>query len=133
MMILALIGLAGPLANQAEPQGKGPDPAARSKIRLAIPAPSFSYLPIYVAIRKGFFARRGFDMEIIQMAAGLAAPALSAQTYDSVRDTFSKAGIPADEQAKSYIAMLGATAGLKGDLSPTVIFDFSFAAEAARN
>ena len=317
MMILALIGLAGPLANQAESQGKGPDPATRAKIRLATPAPSLSYLPIHIAIRKGFFARRGFDMEIIQMAAGLAAPALlnrsidyttipsgratgaaqgaplkvicftsvklqhllisrpeiaavsdlagkrigagglgtlpayearfiidryrlgpntaiisvpssmdrligtqkgsidagivsapldlkaeemglkrllhigsilqipqaglatteeklrsaraevievlkainegldytwtqregtieiiarwmnlspaqAATTYDSVRDTFSKNGIPTDEQAKAYVAMLGATAGLKGDPSPAVIFDFSFAAEAAR-
>lgn len=58
--------------------------------------------------------------------------AQAAKTYDSVRDTFSKAGIPSEEQGKSYIAMLGATAGLKGELSPAVIFDFSFAAEAAK-
>lgn len=309
--------LAGPQATRTEAQGKPPEPAPRAKIRLATPAPSLSYLPIHVAIRRGFFARRGFDMEVIQIAAGLAAPALlnraidyttipsgpatgaargaplkvicftsvklqhllisrpdiaavgdlagkrigagglgtlpayearfiidkyrlgpgtaiisvpssldrlistqkgnidagivsapldlkaeemglkrllhvgsvlqipqaglatteeklrgaraevieilkainegldytwtqregtidiiarwmnlssaqAATTYDSVRDTFSKNGIPTEEQAKAYVAMLGATAGLKGDPSPAVIFDFSLAAEAAK-
>ncbi len=42
-----------------------------------------------------------------------------------------KNGIPAEEQVKAYIAMLGATAGLKGDISSGSIFDFSLAAEAA--
>jgi hypothetical protein len=51
-------------------------------------------------------------------------PAQAANTYDSVRDAFSRAGIPTDEQTKPYIAMLGTTAGLKGDMSPAVIFDF---------
>jgi hypothetical protein len=49
-----------------------------------------------------------------------------------VRDTYSKAGIPTDEQTKSYIAMLGATAGLKRDMSPAIIFDFPFAAKAVK-
>jgi len=51
-------------------------------------------------------------------------PAQSAKTYDSVRDTFSRAGVPTDEQAKSYIAMLGTAAGLKRDMSPAVILVF---------
>jgi NitT/TauT family transport system substrate-binding protein len=53
-----------------------------TKIRLAVPSPSLSYLPIYVALQKGFFARRGFDMEVIQMAAGLTAPALLNRAID---------------------------------------------------
>jgi len=56
----------------------------------------------------------------------------AAKAYDSVKETFSKNGVPSEEQAKSYIAMLSATAGLKGDFSPASIFDFSSAAEASK-
>ena len=52
--------------------------------------------------------------------------------YDSVRETFSKNGVPTEEQAKAYITMLSSTAGLKGDLPAAAIFDFSPAAEAAK-
>ena len=55
---------------------------------------------------------------------------MDASAYVSVRNTFSKSGGPSEEQAKAYIARLGATAGLKGEISPAAIFDFSFAAEA---
>lgn len=41
-------------------------------------------------------------------------PAQAANACDSVRDAFSRAGIPTDEQARPYIAMLGTMAGLKG-------------------
>ena len=54
------------------------------------------------------------------------------KAYDSVRETFSKNGIPSEEQAKSYISMLTATAGLGGEVSPQAIFDFSLAAQAAK-
>src|SRR5205807_6401909 len=57
----------------------------------------------------------------------------SVKAYDSVRDTFSKIGVPTEEQAKAYIAMLSSTASLKGDVAAGSIFDFSLAAEAARN
>ena len=53
-----------------------------TKIRLAVPSPSLSYLPIHVALKKGFFTRRGFDIEVIQMAAGLTAPALLNRAID---------------------------------------------------
>ena len=43
-------------------------------------------------------------------------PAQAAIVYDSVRETFSKNGMPTEEQAKAYITMLRSTAGLKGDL-----------------
>src|ERR1041384_5051038 len=38
------------------------------------------------------------------------------KAYDSVRDTYSQNGIPTEEQAKAYIAMLAATAGVSGNL-----------------
>jgi NitT/TauT family transport system substrate-binding protein len=53
-----------------------------TKVRLATPPPSLSYLPIHVALQKGFFLKRGFDVEVIQMAAGLAAPALLNRSID---------------------------------------------------
>jgi len=59
-------------------------------------------------------------------------PAQAARVYDAVRDTFSKNGIPTEEQTKAYITMLGSTAGLKGDMPAAAIFDFSLAAEAAK-
>ena len=59
-------------------------------------------------------------------------PVQAAKAYDSVRDTFSKIGVPSEEQAKAYIAMLSSTASLKGDVAAGSIFDFSLAAEAAR-
>jgi NitT/TauT family transport system substrate-binding protein len=54
----------------------------RSKIRIATASPSLSYLPIYVAVKKGFFAKRGFDVELIQMSASLTAPALLNRSVD---------------------------------------------------
>ena len=60
-------------------------------------------------------------------------PVQAAKAYDSVRDTFSKIGVPTEEQAKAYIAMLSSTASLKGDVAAGSIFDFSLAAEAARD
>jgi len=60
-------------------------------------------------------------------------PAQAAKVYDSVRDTFSRAGVPTDEQTKAYVAMLTSTAALKGEVPPTAIFDFSPAADAARD
>jgi NitT/TauT family transport system substrate-binding protein len=59
-------------------------------------------------------------------------PTQAAKAYDSVRDTFSKIGVPTEEQAKAYIAMLSSTANLKGDVPAGSIFDFSLAAEAAK-
>jgi NitT/TauT family transport system substrate-binding protein len=59
-------------------------------------------------------------------------PSQAAKAYDSVRETFSKNGVPSDEQAKAYISMLGTTAGLKGEISPASIFDFSLAMEASK-
>ena len=78
--ILVLAMFIAARATAAEIQTKSP--VAPTKIRLATPTGSLSYLPIHVALQKGFFARRGFDMEAIQMAAGLAAPALLNRAID---------------------------------------------------
>ena len=54
----------------------------KTKIRIATASPSLSYLPIYIAVKKGFFAKRGFDVEMIQMSASLTAPALLNRSID---------------------------------------------------
>ena len=54
----------------------------KTKIRIATASPSLSYLPIYIAVKKGFFAKRGFDVEMIQMNASLTAPALLNRSVD---------------------------------------------------
>jgi NitT/TauT family transport system substrate-binding protein len=79
-IVLAVTWPEGPPATAAELQGR--NSVGGTKIRLATPTASLSYLPIHVAVQKGFFARRGFDMEVIQMAAGLAAPALLNRAID---------------------------------------------------
>lgn len=76
--LLVVGSLSALLATGAQAQGK----SSATKIRLATPSASLSYLPIWVALQKGFFARRGFDIEVIQMAAGLVAPALLNRAID---------------------------------------------------
>jgi NitT/TauT family transport system substrate-binding protein len=78
--IFATLWLAGPLASVAQSQGKLSAPA--TKVRLAIPSPSLSYLPIYVAVQRGFFARRGFEIEMIQMTPALSTAALLSRAVD---------------------------------------------------
>ena len=58
------------------------DSPPRTKIRIATAAPSLSYFPIYAAVQKGFYARRGFDVEMIQMSATLTASALLNRAVD---------------------------------------------------
>jgi ABC-type nitrate/sulfonate/bicarbonate transport system substrate-binding protein len=59
-------------------------------------------------------------------------PAQGYKAYDSMKDTFSRDGVPTPEQSKAYIAMLAATAGLSPDLPAATIFDFSLSAVAAK-
>lgn len=70
--------------------------------------------------------------ELISKWMGLSA-AQGVKAYESVKDTFSRSGIPTEEQSKAYIAMLAATAGVSADLAPSTIFDFSLAAVAAKD
>jgi NitT/TauT family transport system substrate-binding protein len=74
VVVFAFAWLTDPAAG-AESQGM-------TKIRIAASAPSLSYLPIHVAVKKGYFARRGFEIEMIQMAAGLSTPALLNRAVD---------------------------------------------------
>jgi len=78
--IFATLWLAGPLASVALSQPK--PTASATKVRLAIPSPSLSYLPIYVAVQRGFFARRGFEIEMIQMTPALSTAALLSRAVD---------------------------------------------------
>ena len=50
-------------------------------------------------------------------------PSQGVRAYDSVKDTFSRNGIPTDEQSKAYLAMLAATAGVS---RPKTRIDFRF-------
>jgi ABC-type nitrate/sulfonate/bicarbonate transport system substrate-binding protein len=59
-------------------------------------------------------------------------PIQANKAYDSVKDTYSQNGIPTEEQAKAYIAMLAATAGVSAKLPSATIFDFSLASAAAK-
>ena len=59
-------------------------------------------------------------------------PTEASKAYDSVKDTYSRDGVPTAEQSKAYIAMLAATAGLSADLPAATIFDFSLSAAAAK-
>jgi ABC-type nitrate/sulfonate/bicarbonate transport system substrate-binding protein len=70
-------------------------------------------------------------VEIIAKWVQLSQPQ-AAKAYDSVKDTFSRNGIPTDEQSKAYIAMLTATANLGAEPAAASIFDFSVAVEATR-
>jgi len=72
----------------------------KTKIRIATAAPSLSYLPIYAAVQKGFFAKRGFDVEMIQMSPSLsvAAPLNRSVDYTIIPSTIATAaarGAPA--------------------------------------
>jgi NitT/TauT family transport system substrate-binding protein len=80
--VMVAVGLAAIPAMGAESALKGSEPTGRARVRIATAAPSLSYLPIYVAMQQGFYARRGFDLEMIQMAAGLAVPSLLSRSVD---------------------------------------------------
>ena len=76
-------------------------------------------------------AEREENSAIISKWMGLTA-AQGLKAYDSVKDTYSRTGVPTDEQSKAYIAMLAATAGVSVDGAAPAIFDFSLAAAAAK-
>jgi len=58
------------------------DTPVRTKIRIATASPSLSFLPVYVGVQKGFFSRRSFDVEMIQMNPTLTAAALLNRAVD---------------------------------------------------
>jgi ABC-type nitrate/sulfonate/bicarbonate transport system substrate-binding protein len=80
LLIACLIAEPAMVAIAADSQGRAG--GSLTKVRLATSGPSLSYLPVHVALKKGFFTKRGFDMEVIQMAAGLVVPALLNRAID---------------------------------------------------
>lgn len=56
--------------------------AAATRIRIAYPAPSLSYLPVRVALEKGFFKKRGMEAQFVQMVPPVAVPALLSREVD---------------------------------------------------
>jgi hypothetical protein len=50
------------------------------------------------------FTKMGFSMSL--------KPAQAGKAYDSVKETYLRNCVPSEEQAKAYLSMLGATAGL---------------------
>jgi ABC-type nitrate/sulfonate/bicarbonate transport system substrate-binding protein len=77
------------------------------------------------------FSQREPTTELIANWMALS-PIQANKAYDSVKDTYSQNGIPTEEQAKAYIAMLAATADVSAKLPSAVIFDFSLASAAAK-
>jgi hypothetical protein len=55
---------------------------SRSKVRLAALSAIAQPLADSARTQKGFYARHGFDVEIIQLAAGLVAPVLLNRAID---------------------------------------------------
>jgi NitT/TauT family transport system substrate-binding protein len=53
-----------------------PSPLAAERIRIALPARSMGFLPLFVAIHRGFFKDEGIDVEITMMLPQLAHNAL---------------------------------------------------------
>src|ERR671914_2567882 len=62
----------------------GPRPAAlgADRIRIALPAKSMGYLPLFVAIHRGFFKDEAIDLEIPMMLPQLAHSALLSAEVD---------------------------------------------------
>ena len=59
-----------------------PHAGAADRVRLALPAKSMGYLPLYVAIHRGYFKDDGIDIEIPMMLPQLAHNALLSGDVD---------------------------------------------------
>ena len=56
---------------------------AAEKLKLTMAATSANYSPYFVAIEKGYFAKEGFDVEIVKAGGGTATPALMSGSIDA--------------------------------------------------
>ncbi len=72
----AMLGLLLPLPAWTPP------PLAAERIRVALPAKSMGYLPLFVAVHRGFFKDDGVDVEIAMMLPQLAHNALLSGDVD---------------------------------------------------
>lgn len=59
-------------------------------------------------------------------------PVQASRAYDAVKDTFSSYGVFSQEQTNNLLVILKATAGLREDITPSAIFDFSLVEQAAK-
>lgn len=50
--------------------------SAAKKVRLALPSTNVTFIPMFAALRKGYFKDEGLDVEIIMMRANMASTAL---------------------------------------------------------
>jgi NitT/TauT family transport system substrate-binding protein len=75
------------------------------KIRVTIPVPALTFYPLYVGVDKGFFAKQGFDVEIIQTSGD--GPDVDALISGSVDFTVSTPNrlFMAYEQGKPLLAV----------------------------
>lgn len=73
LILLVVLGIAS---------GSRPDALGADRIRIALPAKSNGYLPLFVAIHRGFFKDEAIDLEISMMLPQLAHSALLSGEVD---------------------------------------------------
>jgi NitT/TauT family transport system substrate-binding protein len=73
LILLVVLGIAS---------GSRPDALGADRIRMALPAKSMGYLPLFVAIHRGFFKDEAIDLEISMMLPQLAHSALLSGEVD---------------------------------------------------
>ena len=96
--LMAVLAIALACAVPAETQ-------TLKKIRVTIPVPALTFYPLYVGVDKGFFARQGFDVEIIQTSGdGPDVDALIAGSVDFTVSTPNRLFM-AYEQGKPLLAV----------------------------
>jgi NitT/TauT family transport system substrate-binding protein len=89
-----------------------PEPAAAQalkKIKVTIPVPAFGFYPLYAGVDQGFFAKEGYDVEIISTAGD--GPDVDALIAGSVQFSLSTPNrlFTAHEQGKTLLAVMTTT------------------------
>jgi len=80
--------------------------ASLKKIKITIPVPAFGFYPLYVGVDQGFFAKEGYDVEIISTAGdGPDVDALIAGSVDFSLSTPNRL-LTAHEQGKPLLAVM---------------------------
>ena len=82
MSILAfLISVVSKTAQSAE---KSPTSAASTTIQIAFPSPTVSTLPIRMALKRGFYAREGLDVDLVQVNPNVSLAGVASGKLDYV-------------------------------------------------
>jgi NitT/TauT family transport system substrate-binding protein len=76
------------------------------KIKVTIPVPAFGFYPLYVGVDEGYFAKEGYDVEIVSTAGD--GPDVDALISGSVEFSLSTPNrlLTAHEQGKSLLAVM---------------------------